>query len=139
MTVRLVGARPGRIDTLTVRGLRLLERDEVVVYDRLVDHDVLARIASGAERTDVGTHKGAAGSQGLVNALLVSFARRHDCVVRLKGGDPFVFGRGGEELLALRDARVAVEIVPGVTSALGAPGLPASPSPRAALPVACSS
>ena len=121
MTVYLVGAGPGGVDTLTVRGLRLLERADVVVHDRLVDQDVLALIPSGAGQIDVGKHRGAAASQARINALLISLARRHDCVVRLKGGDPFVFGRGGEELLALRDAGVPVEIVPGVTSALAAP------------------
>ena len=127
MTVHLVGAGPGGVDTLTVRGLRLVESAEAVVYDRLVDDDVLARIAPGAERIDAGKHRGAAGSQARINALLVSLAERYDCVVRLKGGDPFVFGRGGEELLALRDAGVAVEVVPGVTSALGAPAVAGIP------------
>ncbi len=127
VTVYLVGAGPGGVDTLTVRGFRLLERAEVVVHDRLVDQDVLALIPSGAERIDVGKHKGAAASQALINALLISLAKRHDCVVRLKGGDPFVFGRGGEELLVLRDARVPVEIVPGVTSAIAAPAVAGIP------------
>ncbi len=127
VTVYLVGAGPGGVDTLTMRGFRLLERAEVVVHDRLVAQDVLALIPSGAERIDVGKHKGMAASQGLINALLVSLAKRHDCVVRLKGGDPFVFGRGGEELIVLREAGVPVEIVPGVTSAIAAPAVAGIP------------
>lgn len=121
MTVYLVGAGPGGVDTLTMRGFRLLARAKVVVHDRLVADEVLDLVPSGAERIDVGKEKGASASQALINALLVSLAKRHDCVVRLKGGDPFVFGRGGEELLALREAGVPVEVVPGVSSALAAP------------------
>jgi uroporphyrin-III C-methyltransferase len=121
VTVYLVGAGPGGVDTLTMRGFRLLERAKVVVHDRLVADEVLALAPSGAARIHVGKEKGASASQAHINALLVSLAKRHDCVVRLKGGDPFVFGRGGEELLALRDAGVPVEVVPGVSSALAAP------------------
>jgi uroporphyrin-III C-methyltransferase len=121
VTVHLVGAGPGSVDSLTVGALRLLQRADVVVHDRLVDDSVLACLPARAERIDVGKRKGVQASQSLINELLISLDRRHRCVVRLKGGDPFVFGRGGEELLALRAAGVEVEVVPGVTSAFAAP------------------
>ncbi|HLX77752.1 MAG TPA: uroporphyrinogen-III C-methyltransferase [Acidimicrobiales bacterium] len=125
--MHLVGAGPGGIDTLTLRALRLLTQAEVVVHDRLIDEEVLALIPAGAERIDVGKPKGASASQALINELLVSLSQRFDCVVRLKGGDPFVFGRGGEELIALRAAGVDFEVVPGVSSAFAAPALAGIP------------
>ncbi len=121
MSVYLVGAGPGAIDLMTLRGFRLLARAEVVVHDRLLDPSVLDAIPSTARRIDVGKAPGAAVSQEWINDLLVELAQEYSCVVRLKGGDPFVFGRGGEEALALVAAGVAVEVVPGVTSALSAP------------------
>jgi uroporphyrinogen III methyltransferase/synthase len=120
-SVALVGAGPGDPGLMTVRGLALLRRADVVVYDRLVDRRLL-REAPRARRIFAGKASGDhALPQEEINALLVLHARRGRRVVRLKGGDPFVFGRGGEEAEALAAAGVAFEIVPGVSSAVAAP------------------
>lgn len=122
MTVHLVGAGPGDPDLLTVKAVRLLGRADVVVFDRLVDDRILSLAAPWAEMVDVGKRPGApADAQERINDILVDRGRRFECVVRLKGGDPFVFGRGGEEALELRAAGIAVEEVPGITSAIAAP------------------
>lgn len=122
MTVYLVGAGPGDPGLLTRRGAVLLARSEVVVYDRLAHPALLELAPAGAERVDVGKAPGRAEmDQAGINAVLVERGGRGLEVVRLKGGDPFVFGRGGEEAEALRDAGVAFEIVPGITSAIAAP------------------
>ncbi len=119
-SVALIGAGPGDPELITVRGLALLRRADVVVYDRLVDRRLL-REAPHARRIFAGKASGAhALPQEQINALLVEHGRRGRRVARLKGGDPFVFGRGGEEALALAAAGVPFEIVPGVTSAIGA-------------------
>lgn len=127
MTVYLVGAGPGAADLLTLRAARLLGRADVVVFDRLIDPAVLVSARADAELIDVGKRPGHSNSQELINALLVSLGQRHECVVRLKGGDPFVFGRGGEEYEALACAGVSCEVVPGVSSAFAAPSVAGIP------------
>ena len=121
--VALVGAGPGGADLITVRGARLLAQADVVVHDRLSDAELLDLASPAAELVDVGKCKGGGARQDEINALLVDRARRGLRVVRLKGGDPFVYGRGGEEADALRAAGLEVEVVPGLTSALAAPAL----------------
>jgi uroporphyrin-III C-methyltransferase len=121
MTVALVGAGPGDPGLLTRRGAELLGAAEVVVYDRLIATELLDLAPDDAIRIDVGKGPGQSGRQVDINELLVAHGRSGRRVVRLKGGDPFVFGRGGEEAEALRRAGVAVEVVPGVSSAFAAP------------------
>ena len=122
MTVYLVGAGPGDPGLLTVRGAELLRRAEVVVYDRLASPALLDLAPAGAELVDVGKAPGrVAMTQEQINELLVERGQAGLEVVRLKGGDPFVFGRGGEEAESCRDANVAFEVVPGITSAIAAP------------------
>lgn len=122
--VYLVGAGPGTADLITVRGLRVLQRADVVLYDRLVDPALLDEAPAHAECIFVGkAARRHTMPQAAINALLVERARAGQQVVRLKGGDPFVFGRGGEEMLALLEAGVSFEIVPGVSSAIAVPGL----------------
>ena len=127
MTVYLVGAGPGDADLLTLRGASLLARADVVVYDRLIDTSVLELAGPGAELIDVGKRAGHSSSQGLINDLLVTLGQSHECVVRLKGGDSFLFGRGGEEFEALESAGLRCEVVPGVTSAFAAPAVAGIP------------
>jgi uroporphyrin-III C-methyltransferase len=119
--VYLIGAGPGDPELLTLKAARLLEQADVVLHDSLVGHEVLARISAGAEVIDVGKRCGRKLlTQDEINAMLVSYAASHQRVVRLKGGDPSIFGRAGEELGALRKAKVEFEVIPGVTAALGA-------------------
>ncbi len=120
--VFLVGAGPGDPGLITVRGLQVLRRADVVVHDRLVGQELLKEVRAGVEIINVGKMPGAQRlSQGWINALLVDRARRGMLVVRLKGGDPFVFGRGYEELTACRRAGIDCVVIPGVSSALAAP------------------
>jgi uroporphyrin-III C-methyltransferase len=124
--VYLVGAGPGAADLITLKGLRCLRRADIVVYDRLIDPTLLEEAPPAAERIYVGKgpHCHAEALEPIqerINALLVTRARRGRTVVRLKGGDPFVFGRGGEEALALAAAGIPFEIVPGVSSAIAVP------------------
>jgi len=120
--VYLVGAGPGDPGLITAKGLELLRSAEVVVYDRLVSPALVAAAPASAERVFVGKHPHETGTrQQDINALLVDRARRGRTVVRLKGGDPFVFGRGAEECEALRAAGVPFQVIPGVTSATAVP------------------
>ena len=120
--VYLVGAGPGDPELITVKGLRCLRNAEVVVYDRLANPALLNEAASEAELIYVGKRTGyCALRQEEINALLIAQARLGRVVVRLKGGDPCVFGRGGEEALALTEAGIEFEIVPGISSAIAVP------------------
>ena len=119
--VWLIGAGPGDPELLTLRAARLLATADIVIHDALVGTGVLELARPGAELIDVGKRPGFPVPQEHINELLVTFGRGSSNIVRLKGGDPFVFGRGGEEAQALLEAGVAFAIVPGVTSAVYGP------------------
>jgi uroporphyrin-III C-methyltransferase len=119
--VYLVGAGPGDPELLTVKATRLLARASIVLHDSLVSREVLQLVARDAEIIDVGKRCGQKLlTQDEINSLLASAAKKYEVVIRLKGGDPLIFGRAGEEMEALRNAGVSFEIVPGITAALGA-------------------
>jgi uroporphyrin-III C-methyltransferase len=121
--VSLVGAGPGDPDLLTVKALRLLRNADVIAYDRLIGQEILTECRADAELIYVGKHGKdckTTWNQEDINQLLVDKAKQGKNVVRLKGGDPFVFGRGGEEALALREANIPFEVVPGISSSIAA-------------------
>ncbi|TIH40132.1 uroporphyrinogen-III C-methyltransferase [Subtercola vilae] len=121
-SVTLVGGGPGELDLITVAGRQALLEADVVLYDRLAPTEILAAWAPAAELIDVGKAPGHhAVPQQEIEAIIVERALRGLAVVRLKGGDPFVFGRGGEEVQACRDNQIPVTVVPGVTSAISVP------------------
>ena len=119
--VTLVGAGPGDPDLLTIKALRALQDADVVFYDELVSPEILDRARRDAARVSVGRRVGKPGiGQDAINALLIDAAKGGQRAVRLKGGDPFIFGRGGEEVEALRNAGVSYSVIPGITAGLGA-------------------
>lgn len=127
-TVYLVGAGCGEADLITVRGLNLLRTCDVVVFDDLIDEALLSAVPEDAQRIYMGKRKGRhSAPQKEISAVLVEYAQAGKAVVRLKGGDPFVFGRGSEEALALKAAGVPFEVVPGVSSAIAIPALAGIP------------
>lgn len=120
--VTLVGGGPGDVELLTLAAVRALGEADVVLYDRLAPYAALSEFAPHAEHIDVGKQPGHHTlSQSNIEALLVEKAKAGQRVVRLKGGDPYVFGRGGEEVQACRDAGVPVRVIPGITSAIAVP------------------
>ncbi len=123
-TVFLVGAGPGAPDLLTLRALRALEKADVILYDRLVSPEILS-LAPQARHEYAGKDRGDSSPvrQGRVIDRMIACAQAGETVVRLKGGDPFVFGRGGEELQALRAAGIPCQVVPGISAAIAAPSL----------------
>ena len=128
MVVYLIGAGPGDAELITLKAVKALNRADVVLYDYLANEEILAHAPEDAEKIYVGKKAGEHyKTQDEINELIIKQAKEHENVVRLKGGDPFVFGRGGEEILALMDEGIKFEVIPGVTSAIGAPtslGLP---------------
>jgi uroporphyrin-III C-methyltransferase/precorrin-2 dehydrogenase/sirohydrochlorin ferrochelatase len=125
--VYLIGAGPGDPDLLTLKALQLLQRADVILYDRLVSEGVLERARRDAQRIFVGRAPGEPGQQERIHNLLISLAAQGKRVARLKGGDPFIFGRGGEEIEVLAAHGIAYQVVPGITAALGAAAAAAVP------------
>jgi uroporphyrin-III C-methyltransferase len=120
--VYIVGGGPGDPGLITVKGLAALRRADVVLYDRLASSELLDEVPAHAEKIDVGKEpKRHRRSQDEINSLLIEKAREGKTVVRLKGGDPFIFGRGGEECQALAEAGIPYEVIPGISSAIAVP------------------
>src|SRR5436305_4645222 len=120
-TVYLVGAGPGDLGLVTLRAKECIENADVLVYDHLANPDMLGWARDNAEIIYAGKQPGESRAQQEINALLIEKAREGKTVVRLKGGDPFVFGRGAEEALEIANAGIPFEIVPGITSAIAGP------------------
>ncbi len=122
MKVIIVGAGPGDKELITVKGLNAIKNADVIVYDNLIGKELLDHAKEGAELIYVGKRKGMHSfKQEEINKILIDKARENKLVVRLKGGDPFIFGRGGEEILALKKENIPHEVIPGITSAIAVP------------------
>ena len=120
--VYLTGAGPGDIELLTLKALRVIKEADVIIYDRLANPDILEESKNGCEFVYVGKEDGRhIMPQDDINEVIYQNALKHENVVRLKGGDPFVFGRGGEEALYLLERDIKFEVIPGITSAISAP------------------
>ncbi len=120
--VYLTGAGPGDMDLLTLKAFRVIKKADVIIYDRLANPDILKEAKSGCEFVYVGKEDGLhIMPQDEINETIYQNVLKHDTVVRLKGGDPFVFGRGGEEAAYLHERNIAFEIIPGITSAISVP------------------
>ena len=132
--VYLVGAGPGDIELLTVKALKLIQKADIIIYDRLANIDILEEAKQSCEFVDVGKKVGKHPvPQDQINQILYNSALKYNCVVRLKGGDPFVFGRGGEEALYLQQRDIGFGIVPGVTSAISVPAYAGIPVTQRAM------
>ena len=126
--VYLVGAGPGDPGLITVKGLQLLQKADVILYDHLIPKVLLEEAPASAERISVGKKHGAHSlSQMSIQELLLQKALEGKLVIRLKGGDPYVFGRGGEEILFLKEHGIETEVVPGVSSAVAIPAMAGIP------------
>lgn len=122
--ITLVGAGPGDADLITLKGIKAIQQADVILYDALVNPDILAYAAETCTLIYVGKRaERLSTSQDYINKLLVDYALTHGHVVRLKGGDPFVFGRGGEELAYIRQFNIPTAVVPGISSSVGLTGL----------------
>lgn len=120
--VYLVGSGPGGLGLLTIKAREVIDKADVILYDQLPGEEVIASLPSSAEKIDVGKFGGChTMKQDDIEKLLVEKAEKGGCVVRLKGGDPFVFGRGGEEMETLREHGIEVEVIPGITSGIAVP------------------
>jgi len=120
--VYLTGAGPGELELLTIKALRVIQEADIIIYDRLANADILKEVKSGCEFLYVGKEDGHHTlPQDEINESIYQASLKHKTVVRLKGGDPFVFGRGGEEALYLKERAVSYEIIPGISSAISVP------------------
>ena len=126
--VYLVGAGPGDPGLITVKGLNLIKNCDALIYDRLGTRELISLTKEGCKKIYVGKKAGAHyKKQNEINEILIEACQKYDMVVRLKGGDPYVFGRGGEEIMALREADIPYEVVPGITSSISVPELSGIP------------
>ena len=122
MVVYLVGAGPGDVELITLKAINILKKADVVLYDYLANDEILKYVSKNTKKIYVGKKAGKHyKTQDEINELIINQTKEHNTVVRLKGGDPFIFGRGGEEILALMENDIKFEVIPGVTSAIGAP------------------